>query len=134
MYVIKYGRFQTVLRITYTGIHNDPPLVDFEFEDRNYDVGEKVVFDGSQTFDTEGDALTFNWFFGDGATSSETGPSHAYATPGEYKVALIVVDALNQGQKPGFFGGPDRTKSPANRTIRAVLPAAPGPVNPAPAR
>ena len=99
LYVIRYGNYDTILRITYTGIHNDPPFVDFDFERRNYDVDEEVFFIGNLTTDTEGDALTFNWFFGDGAESSETNPSHAYARPGEYKVTLIVVDALNQAQQ-----------------------------------
>ena len=35
----------------------------------------------------------FFWDFGDGATSTQTNPSHVYARPGTYPVQLIAVDA-----------------------------------------
>lgn len=37
---------------------------------------------------TTGD--TYNWSFGDGATSTEQNPAHAYSSPGAYKVVLAV--------------------------------------------
>jgi PKD repeat protein len=99
LYVIKFSSYDTVLRIRYTGVFNDPPMVDFDFEQKYYDVGETVQFNGSHTNDTEGDALTFQWFFGDGETSDEVSPSHTYSEPGQYQVTLIVVDALDQEQE-----------------------------------
>ena len=99
LYVIKFGNHDTVLRIRYTGIHNEPPLVNFEIEDRQYDVGEKVRFDGSYSEDPEGDKLTFNWYFGDGGKSKAESPTHRYVEPGSYKVTLIVADSLNQLQE-----------------------------------
>ncbi|KAL3940422.1 MAG: hypothetical protein SGARI_000971, partial [Bacillariaceae sp.] len=99
LYVVKFGNHNTVLRIRYTGIHNDPPVVNFEFEERNYGIDEEVQFIGNLTTDTEDDALSFNWFFGDGAESSEINPTHRYNEPGVYKVTLIVVDALKQEQE-----------------------------------
>ncbi|KAL3915336.1 MAG: hypothetical protein SGILL_005703, partial [Bacillariaceae sp.] len=99
LYVIKFGNQDTVLRIRYTGIENLPPVVDFDFENRNYDAGEAVSFDGSLTYDSDDDQLTYTWYFGDGETSTEVSPMHAYAAPGEYIVTLIVVDTFNQAQQ-----------------------------------
>jgi PKD repeat protein len=57
--------------------------------------GSAVLFDGSASFDPDGDQLTFDWDFGDG-TEHGTGvqPSHTYADnrPGGYPVTLTVRD------------------------------------------
>src|SRR3954462_15823729 len=45
-----------------------------------------VSFDGSASSDPDGDALTFAWTFGDGMTSAEAKPSHAYTQDGEFNV------------------------------------------------
>lgn len=99
LYVVKFGNHDTVLRIRYTGIHNDPPLVNFEFEDKFYDVGDEVQFDGSDSKDPEGDTISFRWYFGDGEKSEEENPTHSYDKPGAYRVTLIVGDSLNQLQE-----------------------------------
>lgn len=99
LYVVKFGDHDTVMRIRYTGIHNEPPLANFEFEAKHYDVGEEVRFDGSYSEDSEGDELAFKWYFGDGGNSEEEIPTHTYSEPGAYKVTLIVSDSLNQLQQ-----------------------------------
>jgi hypothetical protein len=99
LYVIKFGNHDTVLRIRYTGINNAPAVVDFTFDNRYYNVGEEVRFNGSLTSDAEGDELSFSWFFGDGETSSEVSPTHAYQSRGEYEVTLMVTDPLKQVQQ-----------------------------------
>ena len=53
-----------------------------------------ITFDGSGSYDPDGDPLTYKWDFGDGAVS-ETGQStvtHAYQSTGIYQVALVVND------------------------------------------
>ncbi len=42
--------------------------------------------------DSDGSIVARSWNFGDGATSTATNPSRAYATAGTYTVALIVTD------------------------------------------
>ncbi|HYV47889.1 MAG TPA: S8 family serine peptidase, partial [Myxococcaceae bacterium] len=49
--------------------------------------------DGSS--DPDGTVAGWSWSFGDGSTSSEQNPSHAYAVDGTYTVTLAVTD--NQG-------------------------------------
>lgn len=53
------------------------------------EVGE---FDASQSHDTPGDRLSYEWDFGDGAKASGAKAFHAYEKPGEYNVILAVKD------------------------------------------
>ncbi|MEQ1870843.1 MAG: PKD domain-containing protein, partial [Vicinamibacterales bacterium] len=50
-----------------------------------------IAFAGSGT-DPDGDALAFEWSFGDGATAVGASPSHAYSGQGEYTATLAVDD------------------------------------------
>jgi hypothetical protein len=46
----------------------------------------------AQTSDPNGDALTFQWAFGDGGTSTAAAPSYVYNTSGTFTVRLTVSD------------------------------------------
>ena len=62
----------------------------------------------------EGSNVFYTWDFGDGATSAEESPSHAYDTAGEYAVTLTVTNdfgsdsaqitiiVLAEGQLPNY--------------------------------
>jgi len=52
-----------------------------------------VVFDGSASSDPDGDAITFAWQFGDGASATDAKPTHAYTEDGSYTVSLTVTDS-----------------------------------------
>lgn len=43
---------------------------------------------------TEGEAIIWNWDFGDGTVSSEQNPSHVYESKGTYMVTLSTIDSL----------------------------------------
>ena len=49
-------------------------------------------FDGSQSYDADGDNLTYTWDFGDGATGDGPQVTHVYSTIGKYLVTLNVND------------------------------------------
>jgi glucose/arabinose dehydrogenase/PKD repeat protein len=52
-----------------------------------------VAFDGSGSSDPDGDALTYDWDFGDGSAHSTVAkPSHSYTTAGTYTAKLTVKD------------------------------------------
>lgn len=55
-------------------------------------VGKENLFDGSGSTDADGDALTYTWDFGDGATDTGAKVTHVYSKSGRYKVTLTVDD------------------------------------------
>ena len=54
--------------------------------------GQALAFDGTASSDPNGDALTYLWEFGDGATASGATPSHSYSADGTYTATLTVSD------------------------------------------
>ncbi|UCD52729.1 MAG: PKD domain-containing protein, partial [Phycisphaerales bacterium] len=49
-----------------------------------------ITFDGTGSFDPDGDPLTYAWDFGDGQTGTEATPSHSYTSADIYDVCLTV--------------------------------------------
>jgi PKD repeat protein len=65
-----------------------------------YSSEATVSFDGSASSDPQGDPLTYEWSFGDGATGTGAKPSHTYAAFGEYTVTLVVRDNGGNASAP----------------------------------
>src|SRR5947208_12860 len=57
-------------------------------------ANQAVTFDGSGSSDPDGDPLTYQWTFGDGATGSGVTPTHVYAASGSYTAMLVVSDGM----------------------------------------
>jgi PKD repeat protein len=60
-------------------------------------AGEPVAFDGTASSDTDGSIASYAWQWGDAtpdATSAK--PTHVFAAPGTYQVALFVLDDNTQ--------------------------------------
>lgn len=55
-----------------------------------------VAFTGTGSSTVSTDVLTYLWTFGDGSTSTEKNPSHAFAAAGTYSVTLAVSNATGQ--------------------------------------
>ncbi len=54
------------------------------------ELGQTAVFTNSST----GDNLSYLWDFGDGNTSTESGPTHTYTAVGDYTVTLTVTNEV----------------------------------------
>jgi uncharacterized repeat protein (TIGR01451 family) len=61
---------------------------------------ESITFDGSQSYDPEGNKITYNWAFGDGTSSgwlTSSKSTHFYKSAGIYTVTLTVSDGSLTG-------------------------------------
>lgn len=55
-------------------------------------TNQKLIFDGSKSWDPDWDDLTFLWNFGDAATDNNQTTTHQYLYPGQYIATLMVGD------------------------------------------
>ncbi len=69
----------------------DQPLSVVIFEYNDGTVNNPINFSALASGGTP--SYSFRWDFGDGSTSNERKPNHAYSTAGEYNVNLTVTDA-----------------------------------------
>ncbi len=91
---------------------NAPPSAEFDVQCQEL----RCVF-VDRSSDSDGTVVSWQWSFGDGATSSERNPAHTYAAAGRYAVRLVVTD--DDGAED------DRT-----RTAEPDAPAPPSPNDP----
>ncbi|MFI2764078.1 PQQ-dependent sugar dehydrogenase [Streptomyces echinatus] len=56
----------------------------------------KVAFSSAGTTDQDGDALTYSWDFGDGATSTSADPTHKYKKNGTYTATVTAKDTTGR--------------------------------------
>lgn len=70
---------------------NHPPTAD---ADGPYysNISEDILFNGSNSFDSDGSIISYYWNFGDGANSTDMIAIHQYPTFGVYNVTLTVTD------------------------------------------
>jgi PKD repeat protein len=69
------------------------PTADFTFSPQNPAIGETVQFTSLST-DNDGTIVSYQWYFGDGGSSSLQNPQHRYniAEPAVFTVQLTVTD------------------------------------------
>jgi hypothetical protein len=81
---------------------NTAPVAAFEANDAADKDYRSFAF-VNQSTDTDGDALTYSWNFGDGsAPSTEANPTHRFpAGPGTYDVTLTATDARGASHTAG---------------------------------
>ncbi|MFZ4621432.1 MAG: PKD domain-containing protein [Bacteroidota bacterium] len=87
------GRKNSITRETIKILVNRPPVA--VVDSLVYScTGQTILFNGSLSYDPDGDAVSTKWDFGDGSTSTETNPAHTYKTPGYYSVKLLLDDGF----------------------------------------
>jgi len=70
----------------------DPPVADAGSY-QSAAIGEKITFDGSNSYDPDDDSLNYHWDFGDGSIATGINPTHTYSEVGSYVVNLTVNDS-----------------------------------------
>lgn len=113
--VLRVGRGANQLRLSIKGTDRGRPVKDVDrvrfraVEGPNHPPIARVVgghallvpgtptpFDGSQSYDPDGDPLDFTWDLGDGETSAEISPTHVYdVQPHDVTVRLTVSDSVD---------------------------------------
>lgn len=98
------------IRATIPG-SNQPPVAVANVIPASGPAPLAVTFSSAGSYDPEGATLTYNWTFGDGATSTAANPSHTYAA-GTFSARLQVSDGTN-----------NTTSSPLTITVTNPPPA-----------
>lgn len=71
---------------------NQPPVALISAPS-HVEINRPIQFDGSQSYDTDGEISYYRWNFGDGTSEILLEkPTHSYSDPGTYTVTLTVVD------------------------------------------
>ncbi len=73
---------------------NASPVADAGLDKQGFVGGahDAILFDGTRSSDPDGEALTYSWDFGDGATKPGAKVFHTYVKPGTYLARLKVTD------------------------------------------
>ncbi len=71
---------------------NREPAAVIQATDQQIDAGSVVLYDGSGSYDEDGQIVSYQWDFGDGDSSSEASAEHIYYGGGTYTVSLTVTD------------------------------------------
>ena len=73
------------------------PQARFAWTPASVFVGDTVTFDGSTSSDADGTIASYDWQWGDAKPdASSAKPTHVFAAPGTYQVALFVLDDNTQ--------------------------------------
>ena len=74
------------------GSGNTAPTADAEASETTIGAGDTVSFNGSGSFDPDGSITSYEWDFGDGASTTGQQATHTYDEPGAYTARLTVTD------------------------------------------
>ncbi|MEM3126707.1 MAG: PKD domain-containing protein [Candidatus Woesearchaeota archaeon] len=92
--VIKDSQGNTAIdtaTIEVTTISLQPPVAEAG-EEKQGTIGQELTFDGSKSYDLDGEIVKYIWDFGDGTSAEGMKVIHSYSKIGEYVVKLTVID------------------------------------------
>ena len=89
--------------VTITAEANTDPVASLTYSPQTgIDTDTTVQFSGASSYDDDGDALSYQWDFGDGSSATGSAASHVFPAAGDYLVQLSVNDG---------YGGTDSTSA-----------------------
>ncbi len=88
------GGFAPRLVFNWEIVYEDVPEADFSVNNETPTIYEEVSF----TDESYGGMLSWTWDFGDGTTSADQHPVHAYDSVGVYTVSLNIVNGLGEDE------------------------------------
>lgn len=112
-------------KITYADIkqkeeRNDPPI---SIPNGPYsgNVSEIIQFDGTKSYDPDGEIVEYVWNFGDGSTGYGVNPTHSYSKPGVYEVRLTVKDDKGKTSTSSTYARITEEKKTPGFTIAFII-------------
>jgi PKD repeat protein len=81
---------------------NSDPVAKFTATPQHALIGEDISFDASESFDIDGDALSYTWDFGHGNTAEGKLVQYSYNEIGTYTVKLTVSDDKGKEAETSF--------------------------------
>ena len=69
-----------------------PPTAVFTYSPQDPVVGERITFDATASFDSDGSIVKYVWYFGDDNKGTEVISDHIYTSAGNYTVTLRIKD------------------------------------------
>ena len=94
LYYVTRGAGDNIRRIRYIGGLGTPPTAVITVSKNTYLLNEAIIIDGTQSSDADGDALEYQWDFGDGRTSTVAKPNLSYSRLGTFEIKLTVTDTV----------------------------------------
>ncbi len=85
------GQVGCATRVPVTFVINTLPIPDAG-KDKILAPNEIAVFHASNSSDSDGEIIFYQWDFGDGTRAEGKTAKHAYASPGKYRVTILVKD------------------------------------------
>ncbi len=87
----------------YIAAENIPPYAAFSYSPSEPFETEDVLFDASESYDSDGGIIFSEWDFGDGEKGEGMAASHQYVFPGKYAVRLLIRDNGGEGRSSARY-------------------------------
>ena len=101
IYILNYGsgwwnnNDGTLKKVTFEGF-NRRPIISMSADKRDGPLPLQVQFSARDSYDKDGDNLTYHWDFGNGQSSQEINPKITYTKPSIYTVKLTIKDSAGK--------------------------------------
>jgi len=102
---------------------NTPPVAQFVASASSDALALTVLFDAAESYDSDGDIVSYQWVFGDGYSGSGITRVHTYPMAGDYDATLLVID--NEGAAQLVTRKIDPSNSGVPKPIASQAPTAP---------